>query len=293
MKREACPSCKTVKRVIKRGFYTRKSDGKIIQKFSCNTCSLYFSAQTYEPDYRLRKRYINQSVFRMLCKGVSQRACALILRVRPAAIARRLKLFSNVAKRNLEKYRKQIKVSEIMFDEMESFEHSKCKPVTIPIAVEKHSRKILAVATGQIAAKGHLAAISRKKYGPRTCERKQSLEKLCKQIKECINEKTEFHCDKNPSYKSLIQKRFPGNSIQQYKGRKGCIVGQGELKEGSIDPLFDLNHSFAMIRDNVKRLTRRTWCTTKKKENLELFVNMYAWFHKLYLDKEKLSIACF
>ena len=65
------------------------------------------------------------------------------------------------------------KCSEIVFDEMETFEHTKLKPLTIPMAVEQGTRRILAVDVGKIAAKGHLAEISLKKYGPRSVSAKK------------------------------------------------------------------------------------------------------------------------
>ena len=45
-------------------------------------------------------------------------------------------------------------LSEVQFDEMESFEHTKCKPVTLRVAVNPKNRKILALRVGKIAAKG-------------------------------------------------------------------------------------------------------------------------------------------
>ncbi len=44
---------------------------------------------------------------------------------------------------------------------METFEHSKCKQVSIPIAVEEDSRHILAIDVVPMPAKG-LAAVSQK-----------------------------------------------------------------------------------------------------------------------------------
>ena len=57
------------------------------------------------------------------------------------------------------------------------------------------------------------------------------------------------------------------------------MVGQGELKRGGFDPLFALNHTAAMYRDRIKRLSRRTWCTTKRADRLQLLVDLYAWHH--------------
>ena len=61
------------------------------------------------------------------------------------------------------------------------------------------------------------------------------------------------------------------------------MTGQGELKKLRFDPLFALNHTCAMLRANINRLFRRTWCTTKKKERLEQHLAVYMDFHNRIL----------
>ena len=56
--------------------------------------------------------------------------------------------------------------SVLFIDEMESIEHTKLKPLTLPLAVGDDYR-IYAVSVGRIQAKGLLAELSRKKYGRR------------------------------------------------------------------------------------------------------------------------------
>ena len=102
-------------------------------------------------------------VFRLLAKGLSQRGSAQVLGVDPKTIARRVIRFGDCAKKHLARDNfLSRKCSEIVFDEMETFEHTKLKPLTIPMAVEQGTRRILAVDVGKIAAKGHLAKISLK-----------------------------------------------------------------------------------------------------------------------------------
>jgi hypothetical protein len=67
------------------------------------------------------------------------------------------------------------------------------------------------------------------------------------------------------------------------EGQRGCIRGQGELKKVKFDPLFSLNHTMAMLRANVSRLIRQTWCTTKKAERLSDHLALYAYFHNTVL----------
>lgn len=85
--------------------------------------------------------------------------------------------------------------------------------------------------------------------------------------------------DENPHYPPLIRELFPRGEHLRYKGRRGCVVGQGELKRGGFDPLFSLNHTAAMFRANVNRLFRRTWCTTKKREALTAHLALYSLYH--------------
>jgi hypothetical protein len=179
--------------------------------------------------------------------------------VQRIAIARRLVRFGKCAQHNLEVYRAtREKVTRLDFDELESFEHTKCKPLTAAIAVEDGSRKILSISLGRIPAKGPLAALSRKKYGPRPCERKKCLTKMFQDLEVCLAPNGLVKTDQSKSYPPFIRKYLTGWQHEATPGRRGCIVGQGELKEGAWDPLFSLNHTYAMIRDGLKRLARRT-----------------------------------
>jgi hypothetical protein len=178
-----------------------------------------------------------------------------------------------------------------MFDEMETHEHTKSKPLTMPIAVEFKTRKILALRVGVIAAKGMLAKESVKKYGKRVCERKRVLDEMLEDLTACTEPTCVIKTDESRHYIRPILKYFPKATHESYKGRKPQDNGLGELKTGGFDPLFYLNHTYAMIRDNLKRLSRRTWATTKCKDQLEHQLYMYAWFHNLWLDRVKYPIV--
>ena len=273
-----CPHCKGKYKFIKAGTYRRKN-GKIVQRFQCQACKKGFSEQTFNYNYRFKKPHLDLIIFRLLCTSTSQRKTALVVGVNPKTIDLRVKRFGIVCIENLEQMRELETSEKIGFDEMESFEHSKCKPITLPIAVDMKSRKILAISSGNIAAKGHLAEISKKKYGIRKCERNKALEKMFLQLKKLGSKNFILLTDESPHYPKKVKKYFPDYDYVRFKGRRACVVGQGELKEGGRDPLFNLNHTYAMIRDNVKRLTRKTWCTTKKLLNLNYMLHIYAFFH--------------
>jgi len=180
-------------------------------------------------------------------------------------------------------------ISAIQFDELQTIEHTKCKPVSVAVAVSKKDRKILGFEVSEMPATGHLARISRKKYGKRADNRWVGLTTLFDQLATVLPPKIRIESDQYPSYGPLVRTYFPEANFTQYKGRKGCVAGQGEMKKVGFDPLFSINHTFAMMRANISRLNRRTWNTTKKLSALVDHLSLYAWRHNHRLTPEWLA----
>ena len=66
--------------------------------------------------------------------------------------------------------------------------------------------------------------------------------------------------DSNPSYPKILKEILPDSTHSQVEGGRGCVVGQGELKNKKFDPMFALNHTAAMIRANMNRLFMTPSC---------------------------------
>jgi hypothetical protein len=199
-------------------------------------------------------------------------------------IARKMrKLADQVRTENILAARKS-SAKTVVFDELETFEHSKCKPVSIAIAVEDRSRRVIAARVAQMPAKGRLVKISLERYGYRKDCRPRAIREVLHRVKEVCPNLTVLKSDQSPRYPKRVREFLPGVEHLTFKGRRGCVVGQGELKAGGYDPLFSLNHTCAMFRDNLKRLSRRTWCTTKDLERLQDLVDLYAKYHNEVID---------
>jgi len=269
-------------RMVKNGSYFRISDSKKIERWRCLVCGKTTSQATGTACFGQNKRRVNNLLFALLSSGVSQRRAARILGVDKNTVARK-KIFLGIQsfhQRNL--YLRGIprgSIRYVQFDEMESFEHTKMKPLSIAVAVNPENRHILGVEVSEMPARGPLAEKSKKKYGPRSDHRKQAMQKLFLRIKDVLSDDAELTSDQKPSYPNWIREINPNWQHVRVKGRKPCHTGQGELKEGGYDPLFYLNHTCAMIRDSVKRLARRSWCTTKKSENLATHLLIYQNYH--------------
>lgn len=267
-------------RVIARGSYRRTCDRRVVKRYKCLDCRRGFSDATVTFEYRQRKRNINLPLFELLSSSVSLRRSAKLIRIHRITVDRRLHYFARVSDHRQSIFlKKRPKSTHVQFDDMESSEHTKMKPLSIPMAVDADSRKILAFDVVSMPAKGSLAAVSRKKYGPRADQRKKGWEEVLSKVSFTATEQVVITSDSHVSYPGMIRTYVPAAIHIQVKSRKACVVGQGELKEGCYDPLFAFNHTAAMLRANICRLVRKTWCTTKKSERLRMHIALYTMWH--------------
>jgi transposase-like protein len=268
------------------GKYYRSSDCRWIQRFRCPRCKRSCSRATFHPCYRQNKRQLNYKLRKALSSGNTQRRIALLFRINRKTVARKLKFLARRAEIALsERNLKSDKIVEMQFDDVITFEHTKCKPLSIIMAIGAPERFILGLDVASMPANGKLAAISLKKYGKRKDERTKVRRELFQSLGSVVANGALIKSDESPHYPKDVATYFPSCRHRQVKGRKGCITGQGELKKIGFDPIFTLNHSAAMLRANISRLFRRTWNTTKNASALRDHLLVYAHFHNEFLLK--------
>ena len=273
------PCCR-IANATKYGCFKRKSDAQKQQRYRCRTCLKTFSPATNSPLKWQKKRHINQPLLELLASNFTLSKAAMFFRVNPKTIAKKLTFLGSMCQKKLAKQMARYQsVCAIQFDELQTIEHTKCKPLSVGVVVCKKSRKILGFKVSKMPATGHLAEISRKKYGPRPDNRRKSLEALFKHLTSYLKPNITIESDECTYYAPIARRYFPKGKHHQYKGKKGSVAGQGELKCHGFDPIFCINHTLAMLRANISRLIRRTWNTTKKISALESHLNIYTWYH--------------
>jgi transposase-like protein len=291
-----CPYCssqpqivRSAGHVIRTGHFRRSSDSRKIQRFTCRLCKKGFSFATFSPCVRQKKRRLNIKIFELLASGVSQRRIARLLRINKNTVARKFLFVGRLSDQDIDKMNKEYPPAEVVeFDEMETFEHTRLKPLSILAAVESRTRRVLGYQVASMPAKGLLAERSLKKYGPREDNRALARAMLFSSLKEIVKPNVLFKSDQNPHYPKDVKRFFPKATHIRYLGRKPAHTGQGELKQGGFDPIFTFNHTAAMKRENINRLKRKTWSTTKKAENLRLHLAIFALYHnETYLKYKK------
>lgn len=285
---DSCPSFGTKEYIKKDGYFYRRCESRLIRRFQCTICRKKFSHATGTPEYRQKKRRVNKDLRELLCSGVSMRRAAKHLQIHRTTVDRKLKYLAKKARSSHQDFlmSRVNKVLHVQFDDLITIEHTKLKPLTISIAVDARTRHILGARVARIGAFGHLAELSRRKYGRRINRHSSSLTHLFQMISPTISPSALIESDEHKRYPEFVNRFLPQRKYKQYKGGRGCVAGQGELKRLGYDPLFILNHTCAMLRANVNRLIRKTWCTTKRPSRLQMHLDIYIEdYNKNYLSK--------
>mgnify|MGYP000328930983 FL=1 len=280
-----CPYCGAGETFIKKaGRYTRSSDGETIQRFFCRRCSRHFSQATSDPCFRHKKRHLHRDIFERLASGQTQRRIALVKKIARKTVVRKMLFLAAIAERRAYEHNLTFPPAAVVeFDELETAEHTKCKPLSMFAMVEEKTRRILGVAVARMPAKGRLAKISRLRYGERVDERPAVQKRFLETVKPLVCPTGIVKSDMNPFYPSDIKRIFPEATHILFKGRKSRSAGLGELKKGGFDQIFAINHTCAMFRANMSRLFRRSWNLSKKPERLEAHAMIYVAYHNLFL----------
>jgi hypothetical protein len=121
------------------GYYVRKSDGRSVQRFRCDTCRRTFSTQTFSTTYWLKRPDLLQAVFWRLigCSGFRQ--IAREFEVSPQTV---LGLSARLGRHCLlyfQGHRPRRILEAVAFDSFQSFEYSQDHPTLFHLVTGKGS----------------------------------------------------------------------------------------------------------------------------------------------------------
>ena len=168
---------------------------------------------------------------------------------------------------------------EFVLDEAETFErHRLMAPVTVAMVVHRKTRFVLAAQVGTLAPRirpGHRRwsekqlrdHVSGEK--PRRNESRKivgrALEKL---VRVAAPGASALLSDQKKSYPPALRRFDPKRGIEHR-----TFPTRGS--KHSRHPLFAVNHLFAMVRDALARMRRRTWCHSKSRLWLWWLLGIY------------------
>lgn len=269
----------------RRGTFTRACDGRQVQRFQCKRCKRTFSTQTFRVDYRLRKPALDRAIFLLLISKVTQRQGARDLKCDRGTIARRLEIFGTHGKAFHEhalrsRGQTQPWQGRFLLDELETYEHNRrLKPLTVPVLVHKPSHCILHAAVGTLPPRKPLSKANQKKLeamekeeGKRRSESRVKVAECFEVLQGIVPTTGTVHVstDEKHTYRALLEDAFGDRLVHERTNSKE--------PRSYWNPLFVVNHTFAMLRDGLSRLVRRNWGASKQREKLEWHLWAYiAW----------------
>lgn len=260
-----CPKCISAM-IIKKGTFKTKHNHQPVRRYLCKDCGKYFSSSTDKKTFKQHKPELNSSIFKLLCSGVTLRRTAKILGINKNTVAKKLKFLSGLAQEKHKAFLLKTHTGFVQFDQIETYEHTKLKPLSIAIAIRAKTGEILDMNVGALKGKGPLAALSKIKYGHREDTTHQACIKVLETIKNVAKEDIVICSDSKTTYPNMIKSVLPHAQIRRSLGRKNTEL------------LWRLNHTAAKLRADLARMHRRTWSTTKARDWLQAHLYLYiAW----------------
>jgi hypothetical protein len=205
---------------------------------------------------------------------------ALVLGINRKTVVRKFLFMARLARRAHRQHgaAENPKVPFAQFDEMESFEHTRLKPLSIALAVQAETGTILHARVATMPCKGPMATIALRKYGWRQDTRPRARRQTLLALKIRAAESLTLLTDCHPAYPRLIKNLLPRATHIPVKRTAAIPRIRTTDRKNPNDPLFTLNYTAAKLRHDLSRLARKVWVTTKKKERLQAHLDLYiAW----------------
>ena len=258
------------------GSYHPRCRRRPVPRFRCRFCDRTFSRQTFRHDYRDRRPDRNTKLFAALVSSTGLRQAARQLGLGVGAVQRKFRKLARTCRwlhRNL--CRELPADRTFVLDEEETFEKASIRPLTLPVVIDKDTYFVVATMAGPIrrlAPPGTArrarqereeAANGRRRDRSRVCVR-ATLHALAGRLGDSS---LTLLSDEKASYGTLATEVF-GTSVRH-------IATSSRLPRTAFNPLFPINLTLAMSRDNCGRLRRDSWLVTEKRRCLQLHMHLF------------------
>ena len=253
----------------RRGHYRPLCRPEGVPRFRCTTCNRSFSRQTFRHDYHDHRPDWNVALFMLLASGVGLRQSARVLDANPRSVQDKKQKMARTFEhlhRNLCPALPEGRV--FVLDEEETYEGASIRPLTMPVLIEKETWFIVTTAVGSIR---RLAPIGSDRWfrqqfderaGPRLDQSRACVHAVLSTLAQKVpNGNIVLRTDQKASYATIAKEVFGARVTHE--------TTASTMVRNTHNPLFPINTTLAMTRDNCGRLRRRSWLVTKKAERLQ------------------------
>ncbi len=250
------------------GSYQPRCRDEPVPRFRCKTCRIGFSRQTFRHDYRDRRPQCNKPLFRLLTSGVGLRQSARLLGLGVQSVQKK---FCKIA-RTLTFLHENLSAElptggTYVMDEEETFEAASIRPLTMPVVIHRETWLVVAASVGSIRRLAPAGTARRRRQawdegdrGRRPDESSACVYEVLLELDRRIEGRLTLQTDKKVSYAAIATGVF-GDRLRHE------TTASTRLR-ATHNPLFPINTTLAMSRDNCGRLRRKSWLVTKVRERL-------------------------
>ena len=262
---------------VRNGRYRPRCRIEPVPRFFCRTCRRGFSAQTFRHDRGDRRPECNQPLFLMLTSGVSLRQCGRNLKLAIASVVQKLRKLARTCELLLHNLCPNLPPGRtFLLDEEETFEGASIRPLTMPVLIERETWFVVATAVGPIrrlAAAGSGRRVRQQREeavrGEREDRSRECVRAVLQRLAALVpNGSVRVQTDQKSSYATLIREVFGDRATHE--------TTAGSDPRTTRNPLFPINTTLAMTRDNNGRLRRKSWLVTKLAPYLQRQMMLFA-----------------
>lgn len=264
---------------VKKGYFRTEWNRQPVPRYRCKSCGKFFSSHTFRETYRQKKPFLNDEIFRWYASATTQRRMAIVMRINRKTVVRKFLFMAYLARKEHERRvaAGELKTGLVEFDEVETFEHTRLKPLSIAVAIREKTGEIIEAQVATMNCKGPLAKISQFKYGWRQDTREAAREDVLRMVNKCSKANITIRSDAQGYYAPQIKRWVPHAKHEQVNSQR---VRQTEsLSRRNVDDkMFRMNLTAAKFRHDMSRMARRVWVTTKDRMRLQAHLDLYiAW----------------
>ena len=258
------------------GSYRPQCRTEPVPRLRCRTCKRHFSRQTFRFDCRDRRPECNQPLLGLLHSGVGLRQAGRLLKLDVHSVLGKLRKMGRTL-RQLHKSLcpKLLGERTYLLDEEETYEGASIRPLTMPVLIEQEHWFVVATTVGSIRRLAPPGTGRRRRQdrdelvrGRRKDRSQRCVRAVLQELAHRIGEsRLVLRTDQKGSYAVLAQAVF-GDRVQ-HETTSGLRI------RTSFNPLFPINTTLAMSRDNLGRLRRRSWLVTKRAARLRAHLAIF------------------
>lgn len=240
----------------KKGYRRPKHNHQPIPRYQCKACDRYFCATQNKAIKQQHRPDLNREVFKLAVSGVSMRRMVILLGCSKLTVARKIAHLAEQAQIHHAERMKNLRTTCVMVDELETFMHSRYKQLSVPMVVRVKTGEILGFGVARKPSnqpRGHI------KYNWTVDHRPQVFYQVMRAVQPMLTVGCTVITDSHPSYSKWMAKGLA--QVVHKKTKSPNTPG--------YDPLFAINLTFAKLRNDLARLGRKTWTTTKTIKGLE------------------------